>query len=174
MPFRTLTQAEPHPPMTFDPALDLTHRATQAAREYWEARRAERVMPARCDLDHAGMRNFIAHVGLIACSDDETPCPYRVRLAGSEWEAVFGPMTGRCLSEFLGPDIEDRWRQVFDSVRLERKALKVSTRVGFKSKTWLEAEMFVAPLSEDGETVSMLFLCFSATNLVRQQALLSR
>lgn len=172
MPFEAQKQAEVLPSMVLDARLALAHPATRAAREYWETRCKDRTMPARGDLDHAGMRGFIAHVGLVACSGGDEISTYRIRLAGTEWEAVFGPMTSRCLSEFLSPEIERRWHEVFDAVCDRKAPLRVSTRLGHKGKTWLDAEIFVAPLSEDGDQVTMLFLCFAVTNTVRPQSAL--
>jgi hypothetical protein len=70
-------------------------------------------------------------------------------------------MTGRDISEFLPPEIEMRWRKLFDSVRTAAKPVRATTRIGFQEKSWLLTEMFVAPLGEDG-VVSMLFMCFTS------------
>lgn len=155
-------------PLIFDATLAFSHAATRRAHEYWDARRRTRTMPARTDLDHAGMRKFIAHVGLVGCVPDGNGCDYQIRVAGSEWESVFGGMTGRSLNQFLSHEIEARWRQAFDRVRFEKSPFRISTRIGFQGKNWLEAEMFVAPLGEDAQTVSMIFLCFAATNTARR------
>jgi len=83
---------------------------------------------------------------------------YLIRRASGKWEEIYGPMTGRYIHEFLPPLLEGRWRELFDAVR-ERKA-PVCARTGIEfQKTWLMAEMFVAPLGSDGE-VSMLLMCF--------------
>lgn len=121
-------------------------------------------MPGRRDLQHASMRRFIANVALVSCSGDASPCEYRIRLAGTECEAVFGAMTGRLLCEFLEPDVEHRWREILDRVRATKLPLRVSSRLAHEGKFWLDAELLAAPLSEDGAAVSMLFLCVAVTD----------
>ncbi|MDE2631414.1 MAG: hypothetical protein KGM97_10545, partial [Alphaproteobacteria bacterium] len=61
----------------------------------------------------------------------------------------------------IPPHIEPSWRAVFDAVRTAQKPLRVATRIDFQNKTWLNCEMFVAPLGKDGQ-VSMLFMTFAA------------
>ena len=150
------------PPMRIDPVTALREPVTRAACDFWESRRHGKAMPSRKDLDHAGMRGFIAHVGLISCIEENGNTAYLVKLAGSRWEAVFGRMGGRFISEFLEPAIEARWRQPFDHVRRSKTPKCVTARIAFESKNWLDAELLVAPLSENGEDVSMLFLAFVA------------
>jgi len=116
-------------PLQFDWDLHLTREPTRLASDYWQSRRQGRAMPARVDLNPAAMRKFTQHVGLIEIRRDRAPdAEYFIRRAGGEWEHVFGPMTGRFLDEFLPPQIEARWRQVFDAVReKQRRPADVAT-----------------------------------------------
>jgi hypothetical protein len=149
--------------MAFDWNLQATQPAIMQARDYWQSCRNGRPMPSRADLKPAAMRGFTEHVGLIEIrggTGGETD--YFIRRAGTRWEDVFGPITGRLIHEFLPPQIETRWRQVFDAVCEAKAPLRVATDIRFQQKTWLEAELFVAPL---GETeVAMLFLAFASWN----------
>ena len=128
-----------------------------AARDYWLSRRGERPMPNRADLNPVAMRAFTEHVGLVEIRREQD-VDYFIRRAGGRWEAVFGPMTGKLVQEFLPPEIETRWREVFDAVREARAPLRVTSGIRFQRKSWLEAEMFVGPLG-DGD-VTMLFMAF--------------
>jgi hypothetical protein len=149
-------------PLQFDWALHFTRDPTKLASAYWHTCAQSRDMPARADLNPATMRNFTAHVGLVEIRRGQAPnVEYFVRRAGGEWERVFGPMTGRFLDEFLPPEIETRWREVFDGVREKKAAVRITTGIHYQGKTWLTAEMFVAPLGEAGEP-NMLFLAFDA------------
>jgi hypothetical protein len=154
-------------PLEFDWGLGFTQTPARLAYEYWSACRVGRAMPSRDDLNPAGMRKFSPHVGLIEIrADPDGHTDYFIRRAGGKWEEVYGPMTGRYIQEFLPPHLEGRWRALFDAV-LERN-LPVCARTGieFQKKTWLMAEMFVAPLGRD-EEVNMLLMCFvtwSASN----------
>ena len=147
--------------MAFDWTLQATQPAIVRARDYWQSRRGERPMPNRADLDPVAMRGFTEHVGLVEVRRDTgVEVDYFIRRAGTKWEAVFGAMTGRLIQEFLPPEIETRWREVFDAVCQAKAPLRVTTDILFQNKSWLEAEMFVGPLGE-GE-VSMLLLAFTS------------
>jgi hypothetical protein len=146
-------------PLRFDWNLKFTRPATRLAHEYWESCRAGRTMPTRADLKPAAMHKFTEHVGLVEVRAEPGPdVDYFIRRAGTKWEQVFGPMTGRLIHDFLPPEIETRWREVFDPVRTRVVPVRVTTGITFQRKTWLETEMFVGPLGAD--RVSMLFLTF--------------
>jgi hypothetical protein len=156
-----ITRAQTQP-LHFDWELHFTREATSLAGAYWHSRLDGRVMPSRADLNPAAMRNFTQNTGLIEIRHDSAPhVEYFIRRAGSDWEKVFGAMTGRFIHEFLPPEIEMRWRRVFDAVREKRAPVRVTTGIQFQAKTWLTTEMFVAPLGETGEP-NMLFLAFTA------------
>ncbi len=132
-----------------------------SAHEYWKSCCAARPMPSRADLDPVAMRKFTTHVGLIEIrTEPNEAAEYFIRRAGTKWEEVFGPMTGRFIHEFLPPEIETSWREVFNAVREAKAPLRVTTRIQFQRKSWLQAEMFVAPLGE--REVTMLFMTFVA------------
>jgi hypothetical protein len=93
---------------------------TALACTYWQSRRKNERLPARTDLVPSEMRKFIARVGLIEFHDRGRGVEYSIRLAGSKWEAIFGLMRGRTLREFLPADIEARWRDAFEPVRIRQ------------------------------------------------------
>jgi hypothetical protein len=147
--------------MAFDWDLQARQPAIIRARDYWQLRRGERAMPNRADLDPVAMRSFTEHVGLVEVRrDTSAEVDYFIRRAGTRWEDVFGAMTGRLIQEFLPPEVETRWRQVFDAVCQKKAPLRVTTDILFQNKSWLEAELFVGPLG-DGE-VAMLLLAFAS------------
>jgi hypothetical protein len=146
----------------FDWGLQFTREATRLASAYWHARAEGRAMPSRADLNPADMRTFTENIGLIEIRRDSGPhVEYFIRRAGSDWEKVFGAMTGRFIHEFLPPEIEVRWRKVFDAVRVKKAPVRVITGILFQAKNWLTTEMFVAPLGLANEP-DMLFIAFTA------------
>jgi len=132
------------PPITIDPTVALTRPMTIKAYDYWQSARAGRAMPARKDIAPQAMRAFVGHVALVELR------------AGARIEDAFGAITGRALPEFMPPRIEARWRMVMDKVIASAAPLRAASRVSFGGKTWLQAEVVLAPLG-DGGTVSMLF-----------------
>ena len=149
-------------PLEFDWTVQLTQPATVLAHDYWRARCAGRPMPGRADLDPLAMRRFTEHVGLVEIRASEgSDVEYFIRRAGGRWEEVYGAITGHYLHEFLPPELEGSWRELFDAVRIRKMPARVTTGIDFRGKTWLKTEMFVAPLGQDGE-VTMLLMTFVA------------
>ncbi len=148
-------------PLVFDWSLAMTREPTRLACEYWRSRCGSSWAPQRTDIAPAAMRKFIAHVGLVTIESAGGRNLYTIRHAGTEWENVFGPMSGKRLDEFLPAAIENRWRDVFDSVCGAMAPLRVTTRIEFRGKTWLRTELFVAPLRGADDSLPMLFICFT-------------
>lgn len=152
-------------PLVFDWLLRTARPETTLARDYWESFRRTGQLPKRADLAPSEMKAFLSHVGLIDVRPRSDGRDYFIRLAGSRWEAVFGPMKGKLIQEFLPPHVEARWRLLFDSVGARMEPVRVTTRISFKDMMWLAAEMFVAPLAEDDTGTSSFFICFTSWNI---------
>ena len=60
-------------------------------------------------------------------------------------------------TEALLPPIAERWRLIFDVAFRARSPIRATTRVVHEGKNFLTAEVLMAPLSEDRQTISMLF-----------------
>ena len=151
------------PPVTFDWSLAFEHRVAQLALAYWKSRCAGRSMPQRSDLTPGGMSEFLANVALIeSLRVGQTKRQYRVRLAGTRVEQIFGPIGGKSISEVLTEEIEARWRSYFDAVCDAVRPLRICGRVAFENKIWLESEALIAPLGQAGEPVTMLFAALAA------------
>jgi hypothetical protein len=148
-------------PLTFDWDLKFEREPTRLAHAYWESRCRDGGPPARSDLVLPDMRKFMGHLGLVDVPAGKSNRDYLVRLAGSRWEVVFGPMRGKRLDEFLAPSIEARWRAAFDPVCVQSRAARVTTQLELEGKRWLDCEMLIAPLSDGGQ-VTMLLMCFAA------------
>lgn len=147
-------------PNHFDWSLGFEREPNRLAYAYWTSRSEGRSMPRRADLDPAAMRKFTPHVGLVEIRPGEADCmDYFIRRAGSRWEDVYGQMTGKLLREFLPAYIEQSWRDAFDAVREAKAPMRLTARVDFQEKKWLQIEMLIAPLGEDDQ-VSMLFTSF--------------
>jgi len=153
--------AQTHP-LVFDWLLRTTRPETTLARDYWVSLRGTGQLPKRSDLAPSEMKSFLSHVGLIDVRQRADGRDYIIRLAGSRWEAVFGPMKGKLIQDFLPSHVEARWRLLFDSVGARIEPVRVTTRISFKDMTWLATEMFVAPLREDNTGTGCLFMCFTS------------
>lgn len=147
-------------PNHFDWTLGFLQPPNILAYAYWLARCADRKMPQRTDLDPVAMRKFTSHVGLVEIRNSEDrDVDFFIRRAGTKWEDIYGPMTGKLLREFLPKAIEPTWREAFGAAYEARAPLRLTARVDFKHMTWLEIEMLIAPLGEN-DKVTMLLTCF--------------
>ena len=152
-----LFAADAMPPVVVDADAALARPLTIKACDYWRACRGDRAMPARKDISPQGMREFVNNVGLVEVRRSAGGAvDYSIRLAGARIDSVFGSITGKMLGAFLPPQIEARWRGVFDAAVAASAPISVASRVAFGRKEYLAAEVFLAPLGEDGQ-VSMLF-----------------
>ncbi len=147
------------PPIAVDDSLSFVQPATIAALAYWKSKLGGRSMPARADLDPREMRSFMPHIALVELRQTaDGSQDYYIRLSGTNIEQVFGRLTGQLISEFLPPEIEARWRRMFDAARDAGAPVRITGRVAFQRKTWLQCELMIAPLGTDGKTISMFFV----------------
>jgi hypothetical protein len=145
------------PAIGIDRTLTFTRETTRKAHDYWQARRGVRRWPSRKDITPQGMKDFMRHIGLVEVRRmADGHATYFIRLAGDKIESVYGAITGKTLSEFLPAALEARWRMVFDAAIAEQAPMRLTTRVMFGGKSYLAAEVLLAPLGE-GDEVSMLY-----------------
>jgi hypothetical protein len=145
-------------PLSFDWDLNFAQVPTRETFQIWRSCRDGRTMPTRADIKPSAIARFSPHVGLVDVGGGGA---YRIRRAGGKLEELFGAMTGKSLHEFLPPELETRWRLVFDSVCERRLPLRVTTGIELRRMSWLRPEMFFGPLGDDA--VSMLLMAFVAT-----------
>lgn len=142
---------------------DLSFRdpVNHQALAYWRSKGGGQGMPSRARLDPIEMRAFVANVALIDVltpGADRTQPTFRIRLAGTAVEEVFGHLTGKLLAE-LPAYFRPRWHNLFMAGVDARAPIRITTRVTLERKDFLTAEALLAPLSEDGSSVAMLFVC---------------
>lgn len=147
-------------PMYIDRDLSFRDAVNHQALAYWRSKHGDKAMPSRADLDPVEMRAFVANVGLVEVLREAgaTTPRFRVRLAGTAVEEVFGPLTGQMVAE-LPAYFSERWHNLFLAATEACAPVRLTTDVMFKDKDYLTAEALMAPLSDDGSIVSMLFIC---------------
>ena len=145
------------PPIGVDRTLIFTRPETQKGYAYWQACCGTREMPSRSDISPSGMREFLPHVGLLDWSEDNGQTEFHIRLAGTRVEQLIGAATGKKLHEIAPPVVLKRWNMMYRLVCDEARPFRFTSRVTALGKDWLASEFLVAPLSDDGKTVNMLF-----------------
>ncbi len=139
-----------HPPVT-DPRLEEAH-------VYWQSKKAGRPMPRRADLDPIEIPKLLQHVMLI---DVEGPGRYRFRLIGTAIADEHGiNATGSDVADVVkGQELKSHVTALLDECVRERRAL-YSECLFFSPESGLverHTKRLLMPLSEDGETVTMIF-----------------
>jgi hypothetical protein len=131
---------------------------TDALRQLWqqlEAKRGERAMLSRADIDPGELKHVLSRVGLIEVHR-EPVVRYRIRLAGTNWRNDLGfEATGMWLDEWPHETqkrlLEESWGAAVD----RRQAVRTRRHAVVDGIT-LFYEAMIVPLSSDGEVVTML------------------
>jgi hypothetical protein len=145
------------PEFVIDRSATFTRPATAKALEYWRSRKGDRAMPSRGDISPSALRGVLPQIALVDVpGPGDRSTAYTVRLAGEAVLQVFGPLTGKSIDEFLPPEILERWMACFEAARTSAAPVRAASRVAYQNKTWLQSEVLLAPLGQDGH-VFMLF-----------------
>ncbi len=129
----------------------------RALLSYWRAKRGDRAMPARADLDPLEIPTLLPIVGLVDVLDGGAR--FRYRLVGTEMVEVAGhDPTGRFLDEVL-PDsgYADYLIGLFREVTRERRPLYGESDFHGQGRVERQMRRLLMPLSRDGRAVDMIF-----------------
>ncbi len=139
--------------------MPFTDPRLEQAYEYWRRKAAGRKLPRRRDIDPIEIPKLLPDVMLV---DVEPDGRYRYRLIGTENTQAHGiTATGRYLDEVLpGPEYRNHVLALYDESVQKKQALY--SECLFLSPERLAPErhtkVLFMPLSEDGETVNMVFV----------------
>lgn len=124
--------------------------------DYWSARRGERSMPRRADIDPIDFAHLLSQVALVEIVDD--PRVYRWRVVGTWWRDKFGiEATGMWVDDWPFAAQRRAVRQAYDIVA-GRHAPIVSARETWLDGKRLSLEVLMMPLSEDDANVTMILV----------------
>jgi hypothetical protein len=130
---------------------------------YWSAKRGQRAMPSRADLDPGDLKALLPHILLIDVV--EGGADFRYRLVGTEIERHIGrTLTGRLISEVLSGEYLDYIRSLHRRAIAEAAPVYSENnfndgRSGFALiADFKRAYRLMLPLSRDGTVIDML-LC---------------
>lgn len=120
---------------------------------YWEARRGDRPMPSRADIDPLDFTWILGNVSLIDVGADGD---FRWRLDGTNLTVFFGcDMTGRSILDYpFQGHIASLHGSLLEAVQA-RAPLRTMRRFSSDAHRWDYESLFL-PLSADGGRVDML------------------
>jgi hypothetical protein len=122
---------------------------------YWEAKRGERAMPARKDIDPLDIPRLLPDIFLVDVLDDGD---YQYRLVGGRIvERAGANYTGLKLSEIASRSSQPLLLEIYEHVLATRRPVQreLPYRMRF-TRIPSSYKVLVMPLSADGERVDML------------------
>ena len=138
------------------------HPVLHAVRDYWHAKRGARLMPSRRDVNPADIKWCLPQVLLVDVLPGEGNLRYR--LLGSRLRPYFPQeATGRLMRDALAPFGEYTVTSslaVYQAVVSGRTPLRITGPGGHFAQASKFFEAMLMPLSDDGETVNMIFGAF--------------
>jgi len=137
--------------------LTIKHPKLQQLYDYWSAKRGERKMPSRADIDPLDMTFIIGNVILVDVIAG-TPLGFRIRLHGTNLvERVHYELTGKMLDDLPQVQFRNLTRKSFTKVAKTAEPLRaLNDRV--LDDQLARYETVILPLSGDDTRVDML-LC---------------
>ena len=137
--------------------LTIKHPRLQQLYDYWSAKRGERKMPSRADIEPLDMTFIMGNVILVDVIAG-TPLGFRIRLHGTNLvERVHYELTGKMLDDLPQVQFRNLTRKSFAKVAKTAEPLRaLNDRV--LDDQLRRYETVILPLSGDGARVDML-LC---------------
>lgn len=145
------------------------HASLRQLYAYWDARRGERVMPARSDLDPVDLKQLLPMLILIDVVADARRYVYR--LVGTREVEMRGrdPTGKSILDAYYAESAEDTTLYLDRVVQTREPVLYRGTYQPLTTRTQRDDVLFL-PLSKDGDAVNMIML-LSHTDWVKDEAL---
>lgn len=131
-------------------------RAHEELFTYWTSLRDGARLPARRDLDPAGMKRLLPTVSLIDVARRD-PMDFRVRLAGTGLYGVYGgEITGKSLSDIYSSGAAEYWRGELGKVIAERRPTVGVHNLAWRGASHLSILWLRLPLAANGSEVDMI------------------
>ena len=137
------------------------HRKLLRLLEYWIEKKADRIAPARRDIQPTEMRDFLPNVFLVDV--EERPMRFRFRLVGTEIVELFGiDVTGRYVDELDFSDRAPAVHAYYAAVVTTREPNCHAVQFTRGNGRHLSYERVILPLSSNNVAVDMLLggICF--------------
>lgn len=135
-----------------DDSLAFEAEALKQACETWKEI-ADGAIPPRSRFSARAVKAFLGHMVIFECLSESD---YRVRLMGTRITNIIGEMQGKRLIEALPDETVLHWCAELNAVLAQRQPLRVVTTVNLANLQFLEAEIFLAPLSDSQGQVTMV------------------
>lgn len=144
--------------ITKDDNLAFESPVLQAAAETWFVL-AEGQIPPRSRFTARTVKGFVGHLIIFEKLTAEN---YLIRLMGTRVTNILGEMQGKTLTEALPAETAGRWCAALNDLLAARRPMRLVTTLNFNDLHYLEAEIFLAPLTDDAgkETKALAAVVF--------------
>jgi hypothetical protein len=137
--------------------LDISHPKLRQLYEYWLARRGDRKMPSRADLDPLDMTFLIGNIILVDVAE-RSPLRFRIRLHGTNLSQRVGfELTGKMLDELPQTEFRALAQETFVGV-VNSGEPRQGRRDRVLDGKLASYETVILPLSSDGASVDRLLV----------------
>ncbi|HEY7977899.1 MAG TPA: PAS domain-containing protein [Rhizomicrobium sp.] len=141
----------------FDPSPS-SKPALAFLKDYWDAKRGQRTMPSRADINPAEMKKHIRAVVLVEALPDYAD--FRYRMIGSDvTEHMLGDATGKTVREAFaryGQAATEGAVGAYAHMARNRLTMRLHGSAAWLDHPHLDFDTIHLPLSDDGETVNMI------------------
>lgn len=128
-------------------------------RDYWRQIKGDRLLPARADFIISDLEDVVPHLALVDVKHD--PIRLSFRMLGTFVTDIAGRNSaGKCLDRELFPDNLEQMTWAYSYSAEHRVPIATEGPVDFADRDWTGSEVLFLPLSDDGETVSMVASCY--------------
>jgi hypothetical protein len=127
-------------------------------RDYWDAKRGQRPMPSRADINPAEMKQHIRSIVLVDALPDYADFRYRM-IGGDVTEHMLSDATGKTVREALaryGKEQADGAVAAYAHMARERLIMRLHGSAAWLNHPHLDFDSIHLPLSDDGEHVNMI------------------
>lgn len=146
------------PPIALDAGLDFVHPELIEGLAYWREKAAGRAMPLLSDIYPEEIPRLLPYLSLFELRRTGGVFELFPRLAAPKMEEVFGPIHGKPLHTVLAPEILQRWEGATRTVIEMGEPLRGAGEVLHEGKSFIAAELLLAPLSRTGDEIDLIFL----------------
>ena len=146
----------------FDP-INLQHPVLAFLKDYWESKRAGRIMPARADIKPSDMKEHLGWIILLDALPDFAD--FRYRTIGTRVTQYFlADSTGKTVTEAFGAYGDAVIKGVIAVHRkaaLDKIVVRAFGGAGWLGRSFLDFDALYLPLSDDGQTANMVLSAFT-------------
>lgn len=146
------------PPIALDAELDFAHPELNEGLAYWREKAAGRAMPLLSDIRPEEIPRLVPYLSLFEIRRSGGVSELFPRLAAPKMEEVFGPIHRRPLHTVLAPEVLQRWEGATRTMIDMGVPLRGAGEVLHEGKSFIAAELLLAPLSLTGDEIEMIFL----------------